>query len=341
MAFLSIVIPIYNAEKYLDRCIRSVLEQDYKDIQLVLVNDGSKDRSDEICCKYCSDDRVKYIKQDNGGVSSARNTGIRNSTGKYIMFADSDDSYTTSSITKIVNHIDKQSADILIFNYNKFSEDGAVNTVFLTPGVYTKNEYLRFIGIDNPAIYFNKIYNKVYSNEIIRGNNILFPEEKSIGEDIIFNLQYFKYCKSFSCISESFYNYRVDNSDSLMHSNIALDIDNECENIEKVVKYIFNDYSDEMEEIKRILDGYVLRSFNSFSLNLIRKYGSIKAYPKIKHCYNSIYHLDVINFDDFKYKRMLKTAWKNHMPWLLLLRIKAIDFRYKCILFIRRLYAKD
>ena len=89
---ISIIIPVYNAESFLDKCIKSITDQSYMDYELLLINDGSSDRSEEICLSFAKcDNRIKYIKKANGGVSSARNLGIEKSTGKFIMFIDADD----------------------------------------------------------------------------------------------------------------------------------------------------------------------------------------------------------------------------------------------------------
>ena len=101
---VSIIIPVYNSEEYIKRCLESVINQTYKNLEILIINDGSKDKSDEIIKSY-KDDRIKYITQENRGLSGARNTGIDNSTGDYIMFLDSDDSIDLDAVSLLVERI--------------------------------------------------------------------------------------------------------------------------------------------------------------------------------------------------------------------------------------------
>ena len=108
MAIISIIVPVYNAEKYLSRCIDSILRQTFADFELILVNDGSSDKSKEICEKYLeSDPRIKLINQENSGVSAARNTGLDNASGEYIGFVDSDDFIEKNMYEELYNILKK------------------------------------------------------------------------------------------------------------------------------------------------------------------------------------------------------------------------------------------
>ena len=115
---ISIIVPVYNSEEYLKQCIDSILRQTYKNIEIILVNDGSQDKSEDICREYLDcDNRVVYVKQSNNGVSSARNQGIKKASGKYIAFVDSDDCLTEDAIEILYTAQTKCNADLVIAAY--------------------------------------------------------------------------------------------------------------------------------------------------------------------------------------------------------------------------------
>ena len=120
---VSIIIPVYNVEKYLEKCINSVLEQTFKDIKIILVDDGSTDKSPDICDKYSKkDERVCVIHKKNQGVSEARNTGINNANGKYVIFIDSDDCIDKDLVDKYIQLMERKKADFLV-NSERFIDN--------------------------------------------------------------------------------------------------------------------------------------------------------------------------------------------------------------------------
>ena len=121
---ISIIIPVYNVEKYLDKCINSVLMQTYKNIEILLINDGSTDSSGQICESYAKkDSRIKVIHKENGGLSDARNVGIEHSTGSYIMFVDSDDYIDCNMASVLYNLLNSTNSDMAICNCTKVDEE--------------------------------------------------------------------------------------------------------------------------------------------------------------------------------------------------------------------------
>lgn len=144
---ISIVIPVYNVEKYIDDCLISVLNQSYSNIEIILVNDGSTDRSGQICDKYLEQDkRIKVIHKKNGGLSDARNVGIENSIGKYITFIDSDDIVTDDFIYYLYNLIVKYKVDMSVCAYSVVTKDGK----HLNTGIgYTERKMNRIETLDN------------------------------------------------------------------------------------------------------------------------------------------------------------------------------------------------
>lgn len=211
---ISVIVPVYNNEKFLERCIQSVLNQSYKYIELILVNDGSTDNSGSICDKYSKNyDRVKVIHQVNSGVSVARNTGIINARGEYIQFLDSDDYLEANMCEKLYKSITKNSSDMVICGYiqnyrRKSIKQPCKNKVLLRFEDLSKEfKYL----YENWLI--NCPWNKLYRREKIE---LLFKEDMSLAEDLFFNIDYISNCRgNISLISDCLYNYSIATENSL------------------------------------------------------------------------------------------------------------------------------
>lgn len=128
---VSIIVPVYNVEKYLSRCIESIIDQSYHCLQIILVDDGSKDKSGEICDHYAKkDSRITVIHQDNKGVSSARNAGINAMSGEYFTFVDSDDTLVSDAIETALQHIKEKEADVVLYGWQESDESGAMMKQF-------------------------------------------------------------------------------------------------------------------------------------------------------------------------------------------------------------------
>ena len=184
MPLISIIVPVYNVENYLKRCIESILNQTFWDFELILVNDGSTDKSGNICDEYSMiDNRVKIIHKENGGLSSARNTGIKLAKGKYIGFVDSDDYINNMMYEILYKFIEMNDADIAICNYKKVSDDSILNKEVN----WSKIGVEKFSNIEAlEQIYemngpqFVTAWNKLYKKELFI--NCKYPEGK-INED--------------------------------------------------------------------------------------------------------------------------------------------------------------
>lgn len=206
---ISVIVPVYNVEKYLQRCIDSIINQTYKDIEIILVDDGSTDKSGEICDDYAkSDARIKVIHKSNRGVSSARNEGLYTAKGKYIMFCDSDD-YVDKNWCKILfDTINNNPYSFITSNYQNVGnnlqvqcEDKYIN--------FETNYYQLFKDGVSPFVW-----NKIFDVNILKQYEILFNEELEHGEDIVFTLEYLKHCEKCIFIKEVLYSY-VYNEQSL------------------------------------------------------------------------------------------------------------------------------
>lgn len=180
MPTFSIIVPVYNTEKYLDKCVHSILKQTYPDFELILVDDGSTDQCPQMCDTYQKkDSRVKVLHKKNGGVSSARNLGISVAEGTYIWFIDSDDYIEPFSLQQLYEAQQDKDADMYIFNCR--NERGLFSGTF---DEFLCKYYFTYIVGFGP-------WNKLYKRKIIIDNGIRFDQEETVGEDLLFNMDYY------------------------------------------------------------------------------------------------------------------------------------------------------
>lgn len=221
---VSIVVPIYNSEKYLKRCINSILNQTYKNFELILVDDGSKDKSYDICCNFAETDKRIIVKQKiNGGVSSARNLGISSARGEIILFVDADDTVNSKYVEFLVKPLLDSQYDVSICGFlDVFSKKTLkrinINNISIE-GDIVKDFYKIF------ALIFSTC-NIAYKKQIIKNNNLLFDENMRQGEDIFFNIQYFNYVDRAFLIKKYLYNYFHRKNDSLNQKAYYNDFEN-------------------------------------------------------------------------------------------------------------------
>lgn len=242
---VSIIIPIYNAEKYLDKLLKKMMEQINEKIEIILINDGSSDMSEEICINYQKvlKRNIKFLSQNNKGVSEARNTGIKLATGKYITFIDSDDMISIKYIDTICN-LCNSNADIIEFGYFYGSENDGykIRKNDIHEGVVAYKDYFSYLIMQKS----NEIWNKLFKREIIKENNIFFNSNIMYGEDLLFTLEVMKFSKTIVLNHEPIY-YYLKNPNGIC-SNVKLKyIDNlNCLyiNIEKLIK--MNNYSSDI-----------------------------------------------------------------------------------------------
>lgn len=214
---ISIIVTIYNVEKYLDQCIQSILKQTYQDFELLLIDDGSTDNSQRIANKYVSQDqRVKYFYQPNQGVSIARNYGLSLASGEYVCFFDSDD-YIEEMMLEIMYQqiINTNNCQLVVCGINEHLKNGKNHLVL--------PEYSGYILVSELAIKYphllktsliNSCANKIYKRKLI---NHLQSQQQFIGEDLLFNLDYIKNIDGIYFLNQPLYNYII-HDNSLNHS---------------------------------------------------------------------------------------------------------------------------
>ena len=242
---VSIILPVYNAQNHLARCVGSICAQTYRNIEIVILNDGSKDQSLPVCEEFRQKDpRILLVDKANSGVSDTRNLGLKLASGKYVEFVDSDDYLDPDFTERLVAAAEENEADFVIAPYkmvipagaskpeqvlDKIQDELGVMSVarppevreygFLPAGVYDKDTFaLRLM--DKPASYFYSVlWNKLYRRDILTGNDIQFVSEMRWAEDLVFNLRYIQYAQRFVAIDKPGY-YYVQNPQSICHTQI-------------------------------------------------------------------------------------------------------------------------
>ena len=204
---VSIIIPVYNSEKYLDQCLKSATNQTLKEIEIICVNDGSKDSSLDILKKYQEQDpRIVIIDKENAGVSAARNDGMNAARGEYIEFLDSDDYIDKETCETAYNVITDKDADILCFGWRNFADNGestsrkdcTLEREIFDDWIEAKKERTSMM-----------CWNKLYKKSMLQENHLAFNSDIKIAEDECFNLCVYPFAKRIVHIPITFYNYRV------------------------------------------------------------------------------------------------------------------------------------
>lgn len=256
MVDISIIVPIYNASKYLKKCLDSLVNQTKKELEFILINDGSTDDSESIIKSY-SDTRIKYFKRSNHGIGKTRNFGISKSTGKYIMFLDSDDYLEENACEVLYKKIDKERLDLVVCDFYRVVNDSKViekNTSF-------KNTSLK----DNPNLLLNvnlAPWNKIYRSDLIKNNNIKFIEDLKY-EDAPFVVLSLLKSKKIGKVDKTLINYTIhEKSETTVRDERIFDIIK----IVDIIRSYFKDYSWSREVIDtltiKILVNYNIQGRN-------------------------------------------------------------------------------
>lgn len=285
---VSIIIPVYNAARHLEKCLNSVLNQTYDNIEVVIVNDGSTDNSKEICELFAEKNKqIKLINQENSGPSVARNSGIKSSTGKYIQFVDSDDTIEKDMTQKYVDSINDE-VELVICGYRSILiETGNKKIAEKIPkhcGIIHINDFLNIFGVYYENWLINSLWNKFYTADVIKKNNIGFDPDIRLGEDLLFTLKYIIRCKRINVIPDVLYNYIALESGSLTRSYRKNLFINQKMLFQKVKEFLKenNSYNElnQMINKKMYFDSIIVCFENTInqknSLNYIKKINEIK-----------------------------------------------------------------
>lgn len=213
-ALVSVVVPVYKVEKYLPECITSIVSQTYKNMEIILIDDGSPDQCGKICDEYAKkDSRIQVIHKKNEGVSIARNTGIEHASGKYILFVDADDYISLDLVESVMKATDEETTIIWDHTSDMKKWQSVFQDQKMIPTEYIhREEFMKLFFRD----YVNPPVNKLFKTNIIKQQKIRFPEEKNLGEDLSFNLTYFQNAGGdYKILHVPYYFYRENREGSL------------------------------------------------------------------------------------------------------------------------------
>ncbi len=262
MPRFSVIVPVYNVEAYLEKCVSSILNQTFSNYEIILVDDGSTDKSGELCetLALASSDKIKVIHQENKGLGGARNTGLENAIGEYVLFIDSDDYIKETTLQEVNAFIDEKQVDMVMFDYCTVDEQG---NIIDTVSVYDKpncsfslSEYPEMLFVTNCA------WNKVYKRSIFEETKVLFPNREWF-EDLSTVIKLYPFVKKIGYLNQCFY-YYVQRSGSIM-SNKNIDRNIEIISaIESLLSFykennLYEKYKEELEYLA-VLHIYVLAS---------------------------------------------------------------------------------
>ena len=264
MEKVSVIVPIHNTEKYLKRCLDSIIEQSYKELEIILVDDGSTDSSGHICDSYLNDPRVKVFHLENSGVSSARNVGLNNVTGNYILFVDSDDYIDIDLINDVMLCQSEHDTDIVIFNYRIQYESGFVdNTIELDEWFMDRETALKHLLVDDS--FHSYLWNKFFAVHLFDG--IVFDEKRNIMEDFLVLPLVFERASSVYILNKQLYTYNCTRNESLTKRLSAKSYYNIC--YANRIRYEM--YKDRYSELKERLLLYRVSMGYAFLVNVDKR----------------------------------------------------------------------
>ena len=247
---ISVIVPAYNAEKTLHRCVDSILAQTFEDFELILVDDGSKDSSGRICDEYAAkDSRIRVVHKSNGGVSSARNAGLDIASGEYVAFIDSDDYIDNDYLLSFTRY----NADLIVSGATTISNNKTITIQSHSlNGSIFKSSFQEIISEHSDRVYIRAPWSKAFSNAIIKKHNIRFDNRIRYAEDYLFTLTFIKYSNNISFVQSYGYNYIIPQCSGKYRVEIK-DYKYGIKSTIRILKSI-SDISDISNEFKKIID---------------------------------------------------------------------------------------
>ena len=231
---VSVIVPVYNASDHIARCIESIKRQSYQNLEIIIVNDGSKDVSLHACEMYARvDKRILLIDKANSGVSATRNLAMDMAKGKYLQFVDSDDYLAPDATRLLVKAAEANQTDLVIAPYYRVEktkplfakEEDSYQTIqqfgFLEKGFYDKHAFAKGLMKEPASFYYGVMWNKLYRRDMVQSHDIQCSEELCWSEDLLFNLEYIRYAARFYALDEPVY-YYVKNPQSLVSTQVTL-----------------------------------------------------------------------------------------------------------------------
>lgn len=313
---LSIIIPVYNGEKFIDRCLKSVLNQTLKNIEVIVVNDGSKDNSEKLILEYKKiDTRIKYISTKNNGVSRARNIGISYAKGEYIGFVDIDDYIDIKMYEIMYNKAKNNNSQIVFCGHISVRKNGQLNEIPSSKELIIndtdakeKEIYYGFIDLARP--YLGMIWNKIYKRDFIQNNLLKFDTNRIIGEDFYFNLQAFTYASNIIIIPNTLYYYnKVDESSTRKYIKNMIEID--IVNYKTRIEYLKKWDLFKQKNISKINNIFVDCLFDCIRNEITENKSNYKT--KVRNINKIINRKDVMDILDNEFIDSLNKQYQNKL----------------------------
>lgn len=343
---ISIIVPVYNAKDYLTDCVNHLIGQTYRNIEILLIDDGSSDGTGVLCDKIAeTDSRIKVFHKENGGTHTARNLGIEVSQGEYLMFIDPDDWYDFEAIEYLVNHIQKENLDLIRFSYIKEYENFSEKreNTFIAEKVYENDECLnlcrRTIGLLSEELchpenlnFLASVCFCVYRKSVIKENSLSFYNIRTIGtfSDGLFNINYLLYAKKMEYVNKYFYHYRKTNSASATSNYRENFLEKQLilfAEIDKIVK-------EQGKEFEEALSNRIALSSMEMCLNVFKS--SKKAtdkYTEIKEVLNNPIYKNAYKNFDISY---LPLKWKIYYFFIMARFIPGVYLMTRIIMFLKK-----
>lgn len=328
---VSIIIPVYNAEKYIEKCLNSIINQTYTNLEIILINDGSNDNTEKICDEFRKNDkRILLFSKENSGVSSSRNIGIKCAKGEYITFVDADDWLEFDYITKAMELIKKTKCDMLKTNYQIFETENNHYISYQYSDNYCKIDHNRMLKILTIDGNFNCVWGTFYKNSIFKNNNLEFDENISFGEDLLFQVKNYKLFKKIYWLNLPGYIYYCSPNSASRKKNI-----NHLIKVSNDVYVVYN-YLYAIENNLYPIYGIMLPIINRNLKYILRNYNV--TFNEFKKMYFDILKSNVYNI---KFN-MLSNINENILNKLLIYLIANKNLRiYYCIMKISRICSKE
>lgn len=342
---ISIIIPVYNVSKYINKCLDSIINQTYTNLEILIIDDGSTDNSLDICNSYAKKDhRIKVIHQKNSGVSKARNIGLSFITGDYVMFIDADDWLELDACFLLIKEIISKKKDIIIYNFYKEYLNNTIKNDNYNEKIKTKNDIYKLQAtilsssmnlFDTSIKGMGFTWNKIIKVEFIRKNNIKFllERKKAVFEDVLFYYQLLENTNKVGFYNKYLYHYRILNTSATRgYNNQIMEINNE----------IFNTISLYQKKHKNDLyyyDSFYVRIINnlcfSFNIYLCNDNNKLSFKEKrnlIKNILTQKYYKNAVKNVKFKYltpKLKIYVMLIKTKQILLLIMLNKIEKRIK------------
>lgn len=333
---VTVIVPVHNAEKTLNDCIESILNQTYKEIEIIIIDDGSTDNSLEICKIIAnSSNIINLIHEENAGVSCARNMGLESAHGDFIVFVDSDDTIMPDYVESLICKVHEYNCDIVIEGFLANSKGHVRKNSLSFEGIIKITELKHHLKEMIDKKFFLSVWGKLYRKHIIDNYHIQFDKEISIGEDMLFNCTYFKYVNLLYVSRKCEYIYKIgENETSLTHEfNLS-----RVENTEELLRRA-KQFCCEMNIEPDILEGFIKYYFRSHLVTIEKYFGNEHYWKKKKIIKEVLYSIQkqqlfetAVNYpsNDFELSIYQKIFKLN--PLIVYIFSK---FRHKTLVFLR------